>query len=95
MARAVEPDLYVDDVRGWMEAVHRLELPNVITIKDTPVVHVPDRREPVARPRERRAATRRSGSRASPSDPDEPGELEVIPPAVFAAEVSRALGGAA
>lgn len=37
-----------------------------------PVVHVPERREPVARPRERRAVARRAStsSRGSPDDPD-------------------------
>jgi hypothetical protein len=60
------------------------------------VVHVPERREPVATPRERRAPRRRAGSsRASPSDPDQPPPLRVIPPAAFRRELRRALGGAA
>jgi hypothetical protein len=60
------------------------------------VVHVPERREPVATPRERRAPRRRAGSsRASPSDPSEEPDLAVIPLAAFRRELGLALGGPA
>jgi hypothetical protein len=70
------------------DAEHRLVAPALTRIE------VPEPRESGARPRERRAATPRSGSRASRSDPDEPGDLEVIPPTRFRSELWRALGGA-
>jgi hypothetical protein len=56
---------------------------------------VSERREPMARPRERRATTRRSASSRGDPDPEPPPPLRVIPPAAFRRELRRALGDAA
>lgn len=64
-----------------LDAEHRLVAPLR--------VRAPERRETAGRPRERRPASRR----AAPSrDPDEPHQLDVIPPSAFRAELQRALG---
>jgi hypothetical protein len=60
-----------------------------------PIIHVPVQREPVTRPRERRATTRRSAASRGDPDPEPAPPLRVVSPAAFRREVRRELGGAA
>ena len=61
-----------------------------------PKVYAPPRRENIARPRERRAASRRRARAPSGDDPSEPDPpLHVIPPSAFRAECDRLFGESA
>jgi hypothetical protein len=85
VSESVESDPLLDsDPQAWLEAEElrrpRFEMAKTlerVSRRPPAVVHVPQRRENVTRPRERRPATRRRARAPTSDDPSEPPEQPV------------------